>query len=125
MRAWFEAPKETKITYPPVRGEGTSKHNRQSRFAILIVVALQLSAENSGSSPDDAAISINSSMKVKELIKPNEIAVKAADMSYPNVYDKKNRDYGRRTKTRTERVTIRDSKTGKIYGYRTVVQKAS
>jgi len=64
-------------------------------------------------------------MKVLELIKPAGLALKASEMTYPNVYDKKNRDFGKRSKIRPERVTVRDSKTGKIYGYRVLFQKST
>ena len=46
-------------------------------------------------------------------------------MTHPNVYDKKNRDYGKRTKLRKEKVTVRDTKSGKVYGQRTIQQNAT
>ena len=64
-------------------------------------------------------------MKVKELIKPNTLDIKASEMRYPNIYDIKNLNYGKRKKLRYEKVTVRDSKTGKIYGRRTIVQKST
>lgn len=60
-------------------------------------------------------------MKVNELIKPNENDKKGKEMSYPNMY--KNNNYGKETKVRPETVTIRDTKTGKVYGRKTIVQK--
>ena len=61
-------------------------------------------------------------MKIAELLPPSSSDTGAVDMSYPNVYDRKNRDYGARKKIRKEKVTVRDSKTGKVYGRRTIIQ---
>jgi len=61
-------------------------------------------------------------MKVAELIAPSSSDESAVEMSYPNVYDSKNRNYGARDKVRKEKATIRDSKTGKVYGRRTIIQ---
>ena len=61
-------------------------------------------------------------MKVAELLPPSSSDKGAVDMSYPNVYREKNRNYGARSKVRKEKVTVRDSKTGKIYGRRTIIQ---
>lgn len=60
--------------------------------------------------------------EVKQLIKPNELASGAPEMTYPNVYKKENRGVGKNTKVRVEKVTIKDSNTGKEYGHRAVVQ---
>ena len=60
--------------------------------------------------------------EIKQLIKPNELAQNAPEMTTPNVYKKENRGIGAKTKVKTEKVTVKDSKTGKIYGYRTVIQ---
>lgn len=60
-------------------------------------------------------------MKVHELIKPNSSAAGAPEMTYPNFFQVK--DLGGKKKWRVERVTIRDAKTGKVYGYRSVAQK--
>lgn len=62
-------------------------------------------------------------MKVKELIAPNQSDKKAVEMSYPNVY--KNKDIGGKKGARLEKVVVRDSNTGKVYGRRTVAQKAT
>ena len=60
--------------------------------------------------------------ELKQLIKPNETASRAQEMKLPNVYKKENRGIGKKMNVKDEKVTVRDSKTGKIYGYRTVVQ---
>lgn len=62
-------------------------------------------------------------MKVKELIAPNQSDKKAVEMTYPNVY--KNKKIGGKKGARREKVVVRDSNTGKVYGRRTVVQKAT
>lgn len=62
-------------------------------------------------------------MKVKELIAPNKVDKGAVEMSYPNIYKKK--DYGGKKKVRKEKVVYRDTATGKIYGRRTIHQKAT
>jgi len=64
-------------------------------------------------------------MKVHELITPSTVDKGATEMSYPNVYDKKNRDFGARKKLRKEKVTLRDTATGRVYGRRTIVQNAT
>ena len=61
-------------------------------------------------------------MKVAELLPPSSSDKGAIEMSYPNVYDEKNRNYGARKKARKEKVTVRESKTGKVYGRRTIIQ---
>jgi hypothetical protein len=60
--------------------------------------------------------------EVIQLIKPNEIARRSPEMTTPNVYKKENRGIGKKTNVKTEKVTVKDSKTGKEYGHRTVVQ---
>jgi hypothetical protein len=60
-------------------------------------------------------------MKLKDLYKPNQSDKGAVEMSYPNYM--KNRKVGGKTKTRKEKVVVRDSKTGRVYGMRTVIQK--
>ena len=57
----------------------------------------------------------------KELIEPTEFDQRAKEMSYPNVYQ--NKDVGGKTKISPQKVVVRDSKTGKVYGRRTVYQK--
>lgn len=57
--------------------------------------------------------------EIKQLIKPNEPAQGAPEIEVLDMY--KERQF-KKPKGRTEKVTIKDSKTGKIYGYRTVVQ---
>ena len=41
----------------------------------------------------------------------------------PNMYKKK--DAGKKKNVRKEKITVRDTKTGKIYGRRTIAQKAT
>ena len=66
-------------------------------------------------------------MKVRDIISekalytPNQSDKRAKEMVYPNVY--KNKDVGGKTGVRKEKVVVRDSKTGRVYGMRTVVQK--
>ena len=62
-------------------------------------------------------------MKWKELIAPSESDKGAVEMSYPNVYS--NKDMGSRTKLRKEKVVIRNSRTGQVYGRRTLYTKSS
>lgn len=54
---------------------------------------------------------------------PNQSDIGAIEMKYPNVYDKKNIDMGSRTKISKQKVIVRDSKTGKVWGMRTIYQK--
>ncbi len=61
-------------------------------------------------------------MKVRELIGPSSTDKGASEMKYPNVYDKKNRNVGARKKVRKDMVVVRDSKTGRVYGRRTIYQ---
>lgn len=60
-------------------------------------------------------------MKVEQLIRPNQSDKKAKEMKYPNFYTDKGQ--GKKTGVRREKVVVRDSKTGKVYGRRTVWQK--
>ncbi len=62
-------------------------------------------------------------MKLKELIAPNQTDVKAREMKYPLVMDKKNRKIGLRTKVSAQKVVVRDTKTGVVYGRRSIIQK--
>ena len=61
----------------------------------------------------------------KSLIAPNEFDRLARHMRYHNTMDKRYRDMGARKKVRPEKVEIRDTKTGKVYGRRTIMQKAT
>jgi len=56
-------------------------------------------------------------MKLKELIAPNQSDVKATEMTYPDMY----KPIKRTTPTR-QMVVYRDTKTGKVYGRRTIFQ---
>lgn len=60
-------------------------------------------------------------MLVEELIAPNEFDRKGTEMKYPNMYA--NPGIGRKTKVSAKTVSIRDSKTGKVYGRRTIYSK--
>ena len=60
-------------------------------------------------------------MKVQQLIAPNQSDKKATEMGLPSFYT--NKDAGAKKKVRREKVVVRDSKTGKVYGRRTVLQK--
>lgn len=62
-------------------------------------------------------------MKLKDLYTPNQSDKEAKEMTFPNVY--KNKDVGGKTKVRKEKVVVRDTKTGRVYGMRTVAQKAT
>lgn len=64
-------------------------------------------------------------MKLKELIAPSPTDKGAVEMSYPNVYKKKNRGIGAKTTIRKETVVVRNSRTGKIYGRRTLHGKST
>lgn len=57
---------------------------------------------------------------IKHLYKPNEADKQATEMGLPNQY--KNKDWGSE-KPRKEKVIVRDTKTGKVYGQRTIFQK--
>lgn len=59
----------------------------------------------------------------KEYIKPNSLDRKGVPIKLPNSYVNKN--YGKKAKVRPETVTYRDTKTGTIYGRRTIHQKAT
>lgn len=61
----------------------------------------------------------------KSLIKPNQFDRTAREMKYHNTMDKAFRNMGARKKVRAEKVVIRDTHTGKIYGRRTIMQKAT
>lgn len=61
--------------------------------------------------------------KVEEanLIAPNQSDKKAAVMGLPNQYV--NKDWGTRDHPRREKVIVKDTKTGQVYGRRTIIQK--
>lgn len=60
-----------------------------------------------------------------EYIEPSDFDRKGTEMKYHNTMDKKRRGVGAKTKTRPETVVLRDTKTGKVYGRRTLVQKST
>lgn len=57
----------------------------------------------------------------QSLIEPNEFDRKGKKMKYPNVY--RNKGAGSNQRVSAQTVEIRDSKTGKVYGRRTLYQK--
>lgn len=62
-------------------------------------------------------------MKLKDLYKPNQSDKDAEEMSLPNFLT--NKKVGGSSKVRKEKVVVRDTKTGRVYGMRTVLQKAT
>lgn len=60
---------------------------------------------------------------VKEYIKPSEFDKRGTEMTYPNVYDKKNLGIGLKTKVTPKTVIMRNTATGAIYGRRTIMSK--
>lgn len=57
--------------------------------------------------------------------KENEFDKSASTMKNPNTMKKKWRGVGGKTAVRAEKVTIRDTNTGKTYGTRTIMQKST
>ena len=57
----------------------------------------------------------------EELVKPNSFDEKGKEMKLPNVYDEK--DVGSKSKLSAQTVVVRNSKNGKVYGRRTIIQK--
>ena len=57
---------------------------------------------------------LNEIFEGQSLIAPSEFDRKGTKMGYPNFY--KFKDAGKKTSVRPETVTVKDSKTGKIYG---------
>lgn len=57
----------------------------------------------------------------KELVAPNSFDKKAKEMELPNVYDEK--DVGAKEKLSAQKVIVKSSGTGKVYGRRTIIQK--
>lgn len=57
----------------------------------------------------------------KQIIAPNDFDKKGTRMTYLNMFRHKN--VGSKTAMRPETVTVKDSKTGKVYGRRTLIQK--
>lgn len=55
----------------------------------------------------------------------NQFDKTAVTMKFNNTMDPKQRDIGAKTKVRAEKVQIKDSKTGKVYGTRTLMQKST
>lgn len=63
-------------------------------------------------------------MKLKDIVvSPYIMNVDAPRVKIRNMY--KNKDAGKKKKVRTEKVVIQDTKTGKIYGQRAVIQKST
>ncbi len=61
-------------------------------------------------------------MRLFEIINLSPNTIKYAEIKYANQYD--NKDWGRKRKTEKVDVIVRDTKTGTVYGRRTVVQRA-
>ena len=59
--------------------------------------------------------------EAKQIIVPNDFDKKGKKMTYPNMFRYK--DVGSKSGIRPETVTVRDTKTGKVYGRRTIFQK--
>jgi len=57
----------------------------------------------------------------QSLIEPNVFDRKGKKMTYPNVY--RNKSVGGKETVSAQTVEVKDSKTGKIYGRRTIYQK--
>jgi hypothetical protein len=51
----------------------------------------------------------------------NSIDHKAKEMTFPSVYDK--HDYGKDTKPKREKLLVKNTKTGKVYGARMIWQR--
>lgn len=60
-------------------------------------------------------------MLVEEIITPTEFDRRGSKMKIPNFY--KVKDFGRKTKIGIRTISIRDSKTGKVYGRRSIHTK--
>jgi len=64
-------------------------------------------------------------MKLKELISPSEFDRRARkNVTLPGIYDKKNLNIGAKTDVEAQTVVVKDTKTGVIYGRRTLFQKS-
>lgn len=61
-------------------------------------------------------------MKLCEVINLSPNLVKHPEIKITNQY--KNKDWGKKKKIKTRDVIVRSSKDGKIYGRRTIVQRA-
>jgi hypothetical protein len=51
----------------------------------------------------------------------SELDHRASNMKLPSIYDK--HDFGKKSKLKLSKVVIRDTKTGKIYGAKSLYQK--
>lgn len=66
-------------------------------------------------------------MKLEDLFEKDDLNVQndidkhSKEMTYPNVYDK--HDYGKSTKTSRQKVLVKDTKTGRVYGARMLWQR--
>jgi len=61
-------------------------------------------------------------MRLYEVINLSPNTIKHAEIKYTNQYD--NKDWGKKKKVETKDVVVRSTKDGKIYGRRTIVQRA-
>jgi hypothetical protein len=55
----------------------------------------------------------------------NDLSDNVPEMKYPSMWDVNNLDYSDKAKIRKEKVVMRDTKTGHIYGSRIVFQRAT
>ena len=63
-------------------------------------------------------------MKLRELIKPNDLDRKGKNaIPLPGIYDKKNRNIGANKGIEVATVTVKDTKTGVVNGRRSLFQK--
>lgn len=62
-------------------------------------------------------------LELHSLIAPNQTDIKGHEMKYPSMMDKKNRNIGKKTKMSPQTVIVRDTKTGVVYGRRSIIQK--
>ena len=63
-------------------------------------------------------------MKLRELIKPNELDLKGRKIPpLPGIYDKKNRNIGAGKGVEVVTVEVKDTKTGVVHGRRSLYQK--
>lgn len=63
--------------------------------------------------------------KEKEAIQPNELDRIASPMKLPLQLSKEGKEIGGKTSTRIEKITVKGSNNGKIYGRRSIAQKST
>lgn len=68
---------------------------------------------------------LTKTMKLRELIKPNELDRRGRNaIPLPVIYDKKNRNIGAKTGVEVATVEVKDTNTGVVTGRRSLYQKA-